>query len=277
MAPIPPNARTRPGKAVALLDAASYPFVARTRLSWISRDRAPNGGAARVAGVRGRGSGTSTTRATRPAAATSPPRGRPGTTASGIECVTKSTVFRADGRLAPHTQQLQIHLVARHRVERAERLVHQEQRRVEQQRPARSPPAAACRPRARAAGGRRSRRGRNQAQQVAARARVARPEAPRSSAERAAPVAPVASTASPDRLPRSSRRHAAAGGDLPRRCCSTRRCILMDEPFGALDAMDARRVNLELLRVWGEPVARKTVLFVTHSSPRRCSWPTAWW
>ena len=41
--------------------------------------------------------------------------------------------------------------------------------------------------------------------------------------------------------------------------------ILMDEPFGALDALTRRFLQRELLRIWQQH--KKTAVFVTHSVP----------
>ncbi len=43
------------------------------------------------------------------------------------------------------------------------------------------------------------------------------------------------------------------------------RILLMDEPFGALDALTREQMNLDLQRIWWQN--RKTVVLITHSIP----------
>jgi NitT/TauT family transport system ATP-binding protein len=60
-------------------------------------------------------------------------------------------------------------------------------------------------------------------------------------------------------------------GGMQQRAAITRallddpKILLMDEPFGALDAMMREHMNAELQRIWLE--SRNTVLFITHSIP----------
>ncbi|MCX8062658.1 MAG: ABC transporter ATP-binding protein [Anaerolineales bacterium] len=50
--------------------------------------------------------------------------------------------------------------------------------------------------------------------------------------------------------------------DIARAFANNPEILLMDEPFGALDAMTKEKLQMELLQIWENE--RKTILFVTH-------------
>jgi len=60
-------------------------------------------------------------------------------------------------------------------------------------------------------------------------------------------------------------------GGMQQRACICRalihdpKLLIMDEPFGSLDAMTREEMNIALLDLWAEK--KKTIIFVTHSIP----------
>ena len=143
--PVPiamPRSRARTGAgAVGARHAAS---MARTPRSRVTSSNARV--SVRAWASRGRGMSTSTTSATRPGRAESTTTRSERNTASAIECVTNRLVLRSGQMRSSSPCRRRVYLV-----ERPERLVHQQDLRVDRQRPSETRRAAACRPTARRA------------------------------------------------------------------------------------------------------------------------------